>query len=361
MSGLRILIVRLSAIGDVIQGMPIACALRERFPDAFLAWAVEGRAGQLLQGHAALDQVVVLPRGWLKSLAGVWRLGRQLHAMRFDVALDAQGLTKSAMLAWLCGARRRIGFGSPWGRELSPWLNTEIADAPGPHIIERNLQLLRPLGVESPAVRFMMPEAEQDRETAERIVDDAGCRQGFGIINPGAGWPSKLWPCPRYAAVAVHLGREWNLPTLIAWAGDEEYSMAQRIAAGAEGHARPAPKTSLTELAALARRAKLFIGSDTGPLHLAAAVGAPCVGLYGPWPREVHGPYGPQHIALQKAWFAGSTRGRRTAPQSLMEAISAADVCEACDRILVTSSRENSREPTAPGLHVGSYLSSGSC
>ena len=348
----RILIVRLSAIGDVIQSMPIACALRERYPRAFLAWAVERHAGQLLRGHEAIDQLITLPRGWLKSPSGVWRLRRRLHDLRFDVAVEAQGLTKAAILAWLSGARRRIGFGHPWGRELSRWFNTETVDTPGPPIIQRNLQLLQPLDVTSPTVRFLVPECAEDRQTVEGIVHHAGLDQGFGIINVGAGWPSKLWPADRFAPVAAYLGNAWNLPTLVVWADRKEREIAERIVADSHGHAQAAPKTTLVELAALARRAKLFIGSDTGPLHLAAAVGTPCVGLYGPWPAEVHGPFGPQHIALQKAPSPSSTRQRRTASPRLMEAITVADVCEACDRIMAPTSipsKKNSRELTAPG------------
>lgn len=334
MSSPRILIVRLSAIGDVIQSMPIACALRERFPEAFLAWAVQSHAGQLLQGHEALDRVIALPRGWLKSPAGVWRLRRLLHGLRFDVAIEAQGLTKAAILAWLSGAPRRIGFGRPWGRELSRWLNTETVDTLGPHIVQRNLQLLRPLGIVSPAVRFLVPEQPRDRQAADEMIRGAGLDDGFAIINAGAGWPSKLWPAERFAAVAVHLGTAWSLPTLVVWAGQAEMEIARQIVAGSQGHAQLATKTSLLELAALGRRAKVFLGSDTGPLHLAAAVGTPCVGLYGPWPSDVHGPFGPQHAALQRARFAGSTHQRRTASAALMEAITVEDVCEACNKVL---------------------------
>jgi len=336
----RILIVRLSAIGDVIHGMPIACALRERFPDAFLAWAVEQRAAALLQGHAALDELITIPRHWLKSLKIVRELRCRLRAMKFDVAVEAQGLTKAAILAWLSGAPRRIGFDGRWGRELSRWINNEKVHTPADHVVDRNIQLLRPLGVDSPEVRFGVPEQLLDRIAAEEIIRGVGFQGGFGIINVGAGWPSKLWPAARYAAVAAHLGTDRGLPTLVLWAGAEELKTAEQIVAGAEGHARLAPPTSLTELAALGRRARLFIGSDTGPLHLAAAVGTPCVGLYGPWPAKRHGPYGPRNIALQKMFLEGSTRERRTAPPKYMEAISVELVCDACDRILVRDDRE---------------------
>lgn len=330
----RILIVRLSAIGDVVQTMPIACALREHFPEAMLAWVVEHRAAALLYGHRAIDELITLPRGWLKSLQAVWQLRGRLQAMKFDVAVEAQGLTKAAIVAWLSGARRRIGFGGRWGREFSPWINTETVDTADGHVVDRNIQLLRPLGIEQPEVRFNVPEHQPDKLAAEAMIRKAGVQNGFAIINVGAGWPSKLWPADRYAAVASHLGRSFKLPTMVIWAGSEERAMAEQIVAGSGGYAQLSPPTTLTELASLARRAKLFIGSDTGPLHIAAAVGAPCVGLYGPWPAKRHGPYGPKNIALQKMFFEGATRQRRHAPPKYMEAIGVELVCDACEQIL---------------------------
>jgi heptosyltransferase I len=328
----RILIVRLSAIGDTIQTMPVACALRERFPHAFLAWAVESRAAALLHGHEAIDELVLLPRGWLKSPRGVWQLRRRLRDLRFDVAIDVQSLTKSAVLAWLSGARRRIGFGTPGGRELSKWFNNERVDPKSTHVVDRYLELLRPLGIELATVRFQVPSREDDAKTADEIIRQRKLEDGFAIINPGAGWPSKLWPTDRYAVVARHLAERWRLPTLVVWGGAAEKALAEQVA-GASA-ALIAPPTTLTALAALARRARLFIGADTGPLHLAAAVGTPCVGLYGPWPASRHGPYGSQHIALQQMFFEGSSRARRTAPPAYMESITTEMACDACDRIL---------------------------
>jgi heptosyltransferase I len=330
----RILIVRLSAIGDAIQTMPVACALRERFPDALLAWAVESRAAALLRGHEALDELIELPRGWLKSPAGVWRLRRRLRDLHFDTTIDVQSLSKSAILAWLSGAKRRIGFGNPGGRELSKWFNNDRVDPKATHVVDRYLELLRPLGIQSPTVRFQVPEHDADRAAADRIIAELGIAGGFAIINPGAGWPSKLWPTDRYAAMARHLETAWRLPTLVVWAGQPEKAMAEQIAAAAP-MVSVSPPTTLPELAAIARRATLFIGSDTGPLHLAAAVGTPCVGLYGPWPAARHGPYGPQHIALQKMFFEGSARARRTAPAIYMQSITTEMVCEACDKLMV--------------------------
>jgi heptosyltransferase I len=184
-----------------------------------------------------------------------------------------------------------------------------------------------------------VPEHEKDRAAAEEILRRLGVEQGYAVINPGAGWPSKLWPTDRYAAVARHLGEVRQVPSLVVWAGPVERAMAEEVTRIGCESARVAPPTSLTELAALARRARLFIGADTGPLHLAAAVDTPCVGLYGPWPATRHGPYGPQHIALQQMLFDGPTRARRTAPPIYMESITTEMVCAACDRILLQSEK----------------------
>ncbi len=330
----RIVIVRLSSIGDVIHGLPVLCALRQHLPSAVLAWVIEDRASALLKGHSALDELIEVPRGWLKSPKTVLGLRRRLRCFRPDVSIDLQGLTKSAVAARLSGARLRIGFGDEKGREVSWLLNNWLMRTSSPHMVDANLELLRPLGIELPEVRFDTPQSQADREAAQRIVQELGLGSRFAVINPGASWPSKLWPTDRYAAVAQHLGTSHQLPTLVVWSGERECALADEIVAGSTGKAMRAPGTSLTELAALVRQAVLFIGSDTGPLHIAAAVGTPCIGLYGPMPAERNGPYGSANIAIQRMRFEGTSRQRRTAPRALMEAIVVEDVCKACDEIL---------------------------
>ena len=255
-------------------------------------------------------------------------------ALRPDVALDLQGLTKSAAAAWLSGAHHRIGFGDPYRRELSQWLNNERIQTQATHVIDAYLELLRPLGIESPTVRFGIPESESDRAAAEETIRQAGCKDGFYVVNPGAGWPSKRWPLARYVAVIRDLGRIFALPALVIWSGRQGRHWADQIVGDSDGHARLAHTMSLRTLAAVSRRARLYLGSDSGPLHLAVAVGTPCVGLYGPWPAERHGPYGATHVAIQKKVCQGSTRKRRNASTEFMEAIDVESVSEACDRIL---------------------------
>ena len=338
----RILIVRLSAIGDVIHAMPLANALRERFPGAFLAWVAANPAASLLEGHDALDELIVLPRRWLRSATRILELRRKLRAMKFDVAIDAQGLAKSALAAWLSGAPRRIGFGDQWGRELSRWLQTDRVHAKTKHTVDRTLELAEPLGIVRPSVRFGVPIGQAERDHAAHIRRETGLDGEFAVINAGAGWNSKLWPPERFAAVARHLGQRWHLPAIVVWAGEEEKALAQTIVAGSD--ARLAPPTTLRQLAALSQQARIFVSCDTGPLHLAVAVDTPCVGLYGPWPAEGHGPYGPKHVVVQKMTIHGTSYQRRHASRALMDAIDVPSVCAACDEILSRGEGRGTRD-----------------
>ncbi|MCS7305690.1 MAG: glycosyltransferase family 9 protein, partial [Thermoguttaceae bacterium] len=232
------LLVRLSAIGDVIHGLPVLNAIREARPDAFLAWVVERRAAAILEGHPALDALVVVERGWLWRPRQVWQLRQQLRQLRPEVAIDLQGLARSAIAAWLSGAPRRIGFGCEKGRELSPWLNNELVYSTRQHIIDCNLELLRPLGIENPPVRFNLPEKPADALWADQWLAEQGLDPGrFALINPGAGWPSKRWPPERYAAVAAALGQRFGLPSVVLWAGQQEQQWAEQIVASSEGQA----------------------------------------------------------------------------------------------------------------------------
>lgn len=330
----RILIARLSAIGDVLHGLPVLCALREAFPQAFIGWVVEGVSAQLLRNHPALDELIAVPRKWLKSPKTVLNLRRQLRALKFDVAIDMQGLTKSAVAARMSGARVRIGYDGHDGRELSRWLNNTLVTASGTHVIDRNLELLKPLGIAMPRVQFQLNDTPQDVATAQAMLAERHLHDRFAVINPGAGWPSKVWPADRYAAVAHWLGKQHGMRSLVVWAGDQERAWAEQIVAGSGGFGVLAPKTSLRELAAVTRQASLFVGSDTGPLHLAVAVGTPSVGMFGPMPAERNGPYGPLHVPVQKMCLTGTSRDRRGAGPESMEAISIDDCCAACEQIL---------------------------
>jgi lipopolysaccharide heptosyltransferase I len=321
-------------VGDCILTTPVAVALRKRFPRAFIAWVVQGGAASLLEGHTALDRLIVVKKGWMRSPAEVARLRGKLRSLHFDVTLDPQSLTKSALAAWLSGAPRRIGFARPEGRELAPLLNNQTIVPAATHVVERYLALTRPLGVEPALAKFDIPIRPDARRFAARFLSEFQLTAGYAVVNPGAGWDSKLWPAERYGAVARRLGEERRLPSLVVWSGDRERQWGQTIVQEAGGHAVLAPSTTLPQLAALVAGAKLFVGSDTGPLHLAAAMGAPCVGLYGPTRPEVCGPYGPGHETVQAFYQEGSGRQRRGADNRAMQAITVEMVCDACNAVL---------------------------
>jgi lipopolysaccharide heptosyltransferase I len=331
----RILIVRLSAIGDVIHGIPTMCAIREAIPNAYIGWLVEGRMGDLLEGHPALDALVKVPRRFWKSPRAIWNMSRRLNEHKFEIAIDLQCLTKSSITAWLSGAQRRIGKSGEDGREFSQWFNNELVAAGGTHVIEHYLTMLKPLGIESPTVRFDLRETADDARVAEQFLRERGLTgRRFALLNPGAGWPSKKWPTVRYGAIARHLGREHGVPTVALWGVPDEREMAERIVETSARNAHMAPATTMRELAALCRRASLFVGSDTGPMHLAVAVGTPSISLHGPSRAEWCGAYGAENIRLQARYQDGSATQRRTADDSAMQEISLKMVSDACDQLL---------------------------
>jgi lipopolysaccharide heptosyltransferase I len=335
--GSRYLIVRLSAVGDCIVSMPIACALKRHDPQAFIAWVVEPLAAKLLRGHPCIDELIVVPRGWWKSPRELKQLRTKLRSLEIDTAIDVQSLTKSALVAWLSGAKRRIGLCRPWGRELSLVMNNVRVQPTSTHVVDAFLEMLRPLGIDAPQVEFRIPEDPAAAAKVAALIDREHAARPLAIINPGAGWASKQWPLDRYAQVAAYLGRRHGVRSIVVWHGDTERSWAEQIVAGSLGEAVHAPPTNLVELGALARRSVLFVGSDTGPLHLAAAVGTSCVGLYGTSHSERTGPYGPNHVRLQ-AWYQdGTSRQRRSAANTAMQAITVEDVCRACDQVLTRS------------------------
>lgn len=311
---LKIAIVKLSSLGDVIHALPVARALRRARPNAEIAWIVEAREYAILRDHPDLDRVLPVdtrrwrrlirrPAGAREVAAKLGRLRRRVRAARFDVAIDLQGLIKSGVLTAYTGAPVRIGFSAAHCRERINCLFTNRRVAPGPeraHVVEQYLSLLTPLGIDAGAAEFHVPV----RPVADRRMDEFLAEHGVKpsdrlvAINPGAGRDSKRWAVPRLTALAERLALEGGARVLLLW-GPDEVAMAREIRDGLSVRAILAPPTDLDELAALLRRTSLMVANDTGPLHLAAALGTPCLGLYGPTRAERNGPYGPRCRGLQ--------------------------------------------------------------
>ena len=333
----RFLISRMSAIGDTVLTLPVACALRARFPEAFIGWAVEEKSSAMVVGHPCVDQVFTLPRGWFLSLKKCKSLRDELRAHRFTVSIDCQGNTKSSLACWLSGARHRIGCRGQYGTELSTYLNNILVTPERPHLTDRCVELLAPIGLMNPEIDWQLPGNEGVEHAAARLLADLPLQGQFAIINPGATWESKLWEMDRFAAVARYLGERRGLKSLVVWGSDRELDFANQIVSAADGHAVLAPRTSLQELVAVLRQGTIFISSDTGPLHMSVAVGTPSIGLYGATRPADCGPYGSPHAGIQVRYESGSRNERRKADNSAMREISVERVCCECDHVLDAS------------------------
>ncbi len=311
----RILLVKLSSLGDVVHALPVAAAARAAWPRAHLAWVVERREAAVLRGHPALDEIIVADtRAWRRArrpaavrraLADVLALARRLRAGRFDVAIDLQALVKSGLVTAASRAPVRIGFGPRWAGESLSALFTNRRVMPGRaarHVVEQYLALLAPLGVAPARAEFIVPACAEAEDRIDDWLGRSGLkpRRRLVVLNPGAGRADKRWPVESFRQLAARLGAEVDAHAVVVWGPGEE-PLAREIAdtGGAAPHPLLAPPTDLDDLVALLRRASVVVAADTGPLHLAAAVGTACVGLYGPTSAARNGPYGGRHRALQ--------------------------------------------------------------
>lgn len=333
----RLLVARSSAIGDTILTTPVACRLRDWFPGAFLAWLVEEKSSAFVEDHPALDEVIVLPRGWFLRPRLVASLHRRLRALRLDATIDCQGMTKTALACWLSGAPLRVGLAGEHGRELSPWLNNRLVRPRRPHVTDRSLDLLEGLGLFAAAdapIDWRLPTPADSRARIQAWLAAAPIAGDYAVINPGASWDSKLWDNTRFADLAGELLERHGLVSVVVWGGQKERNMATAITNAAGPAAVMAPPTSLHDLAALLAGARLVVSPDTGPMHLGVAVGAPTVGLFGVTRPQDCGPYGPPHEAVQRRYQAGGRKERRQADNAAMLEITVEDAYTACRTVL---------------------------
>lgn len=326
----RILISRMSAIGDCILTLPVACAIRRHLPDAYIGWVVEKKSAPMVRCHRDIDAVIELERGWFTSIAGIRTAKSVLREHNFDTSIDCQGLTKSAMAGYLSGAKRRIGFAGRNGGEISRLLNNVRVSPVFSHVTDRSLELLIPLDIHSPKVQWKLPLSTSARTWANRWRRTIPASR-LAVLNPGATWASKAWEADRFGAVAHYAADRYGYRSIVVWGTFEERLTAEAIVAASGGTATLAPDTDLHHLGALIETADLFISGDTGPLHMAVAVGTETIGLYGATKPGDSGPYG--QTAIQKSYHEGSRTQRRRADNTAMQAITVDDVCEAIDHI----------------------------
>lgn len=308
----KILLVRLSALGDCLHAVPALVALRRHFPGAEIGWAIEDLAYSVLKGHPMVDHFHLFPRhafhrregSFLERMKNVRTFRKELGAVGYETAIDLQGLTKSGLVSWWSGAKNRIGFKGEDSRELNLLFNSERV-APPPeavHVVEKNLSLLTPLGIELPhRPEWVLPSYQEETGVLRGflsecgLVSSDGSVKGYGVINPGATWATKRWPPENFGAVAKGLIERHKLPVIVPWAGNEERKAAETIVQLGGKGAFLAPQSNLRQLAALIQPSVLFVGNDTGPLHLAVALGVSSVAIFGATDPLRNGPYGHPH------------------------------------------------------------------
>jgi len=344
-----VLVVRLSSMGDVIHALPAVVALRHALPETAIGWVVEERWSELLSACGyPLDGPIseqkplanrvhyVRTKQWRKNLlaAATWKdlrssLG-EIRQARYNSAIDFQGAIRSAVIARWSGAKQVVGFASP--REgPAKWFYNRRVQGHGVHIIEQNVALAAEAGKTTVAI---VPAAILPRDPAA----EAWCDRYFQdnqvtklvLLNPGAGWGAKQWPADRYSTIARELAADGYTVRINYGPGEED--LANVVEASSEESARSV-QCSLGELIALTRRASLFIGGDTGPLHLASALKVPVVALFGPTDPARNGPFGERNIVLRKPESVTS-HTRRAQPDPGLLRITTQEVLAAARNLL---------------------------
>ncbi len=321
-----------------MHALPLAAALREAHPGARIGWLVDARHQPVLDLVPVIsERIPVDTRAW-RGPAGLRAALARLRRDRFGVAFDAQGLLKSAVLARLSGARRVVGLARPFLRERAAALfYSETVDPGGDdHVVARALALAGAVGLRPDAPAFPLAVPDSAAPAAARAALDLGARDPFVILNPGAAWPNKRWPPDRFGAVAAAMARRRGLRSAVLW-GPGEAELASAVVAASAGAAAAAPPTTLGDLVALLAAARLVVSGDTGPLHLAAALGTPVVGIYGPTRAARNGPWAPADLVISRSARCQCHHQRRChAAVWCLDDVSVEEVAAAVDRRLDT-------------------------
>lgn len=325
MADRRFLLVRLGSLGDIVHALPAAAALRDTFPHARVDWVVETKWARVLEGNPDLSEVIELDR---KSPEGMMGTVRRLRAANYTSAVDFQALYKSALLAFASGAPERIGFKSSYAREgLASWFYTDRLDPRGAHKVEHNLGLVRRAGALASKPRFPLAVHASDHERISSELAAHGLGDFF-VLNPGGGWRSKCWPAERYGELHRKLAERYGWRGMVSFGPGEE-ALAQRVIEAAGETAPVAVPFGLGPLMALLLRAKFVVSADTGPLHLACALGAPVVGLFGPTDPSRNGPYSARDTVVRNPRFCEATYRRGSSYSAGMLSITVEQVLDA--------------------------------
>ena len=297
----RILIVKPSSLGDIVHARPTLRAVRAEYPQAHIAWLVKRQWAALLERVEGLDRIWALGdglRGWLSMVP-------RLRAERFDLVIDLQGLLRSGAMAWLTGCRRRVGFAN--GREGSPLFYTECVSIPTRemHAVDRYLLIAAAVGAAwKGQPDFGLHPRPEDQQEVDALLDGQGIRRGspWVAFSVSARWPTKRWPVVSFAAVAEALQRDAGVRAVLI-GGPDDGATAREVVShmATTSPVDMTGKTRLKLLPALLASATVLVTNDSGPMHVAAAVGTPVVALFGPTSPVRTGPYGGGHAVLARA------------------------------------------------------------
>lgn len=324
----RFLIVRLGSMGDIVHALPAVHALRESFPEARIDWVVETKWQPLVRGNPDINEAIPVKRTTWTILRTC--LGR-LRAGRYDCLLDFQGLYKSAALGWLSGTKKRIGWDRRAAREGGAAVfYTRPVTPRAAHVVDQNIELAQAAGAQPGAVKFFLPRDPQAEREVESFLSTEGLGKFF-VLSPGGGWRAKCWPPERYGELHRALAERYGMRGVVNYGpGEEQLAAAVRASAGTSA---PIPaKLRLEQFLALVRRATFLVGGDSGPLHVAVAVGTPVVGLYGPTDPARNGPYSKADIVVRNAGADETTYKRGDEYASSMLSITVEQVLAAVER-----------------------------
>ena len=325
-NNLNILIVKMSAIGDVIHTLPALCAIRDHFPNAHITWLVEEIAADIITGHKALDRVIISKRKtWVrelfskKCLSGIkhiFRFFKTLRDTEYDIIIDFQGLLKSAVMVFLAKGKKKTGFGKGMEHAEMSYLfyNCRVpAVSMEVHALDRYMILVKTLGISSKKIRYDLPISLKTKTDIRQKLIKAGVPlNNFLIcINPSATWPSKLWIDKRFAEITAKLLDQDQISVVFTGSASDRnmiekiiemiHSASAKSAKEKNNPAMPvnfAGRTNLKELAALYEASDLLITTDTGPMHLGAASGTKVIAVFGPTAPWRTGPYGKNNIVI---------------------------------------------------------------
>ena len=310
MNGPRILVIRLGAMGDVIQALPAIASLKHSIPHSKITWIIEPKWSVLLEGNPYIDSIILFDRKTFSGLRAAWKCLREVH---YDFTVDFQGLVKSALVASVARADRIFGFNAAAARESpAAWFYSNRVRLRGFHAVDRNLDLAAAAGASSILRTFPLPAGHPEGELPGGP---------FVLASPLAGWGAKQWPLDYYSRLGERLQRELGLPLVLN--GPQPIREAGTLAHG----------SSLLGLIDATRRATAVVGVDSGPLHLAAALSKPGVAIYGPTDPARNGPYGGTLTVLRSPAAVTSLK-RTPEPDQSMRDISPGQVFEALERAL---------------------------